>query len=74
MLSYQSHGEAGLWIALFGIALLAAAAAGIFVSVRAIRHRSEPAGLIRLLCIMHLVQVILVIGLYALGLTAGLSV
>ena len=67
VLSYRAHGEAGLWIALFALALLAAAVAGIVVSARAIRRRSEPAGWIRLLCALHVVQLLLVFGLYGLG-------
>lgn len=67
IISYRAHGDAGIWIGIGALLLLMIAIAGLTLSVKGIRRRSEPAGLIRLLCGMHGLMIVTLIGIYGLG-------
>ena len=67
VISFYAHGDAGVWIGAAAFVLFILAVIGIVVSVKAIRKRSEPAGMIRLLCGMHILMLLNLIGIYVLG-------
>lgn len=68
VLSYRAEGQAGLWLGLLGLAEFAAAITGIVISTKAVRRRSEPAGLARVLLLLHILLALVVVGFYVLGL------